>query len=73
LGHVAVQAEAGQGVAGLLVCGFSSQPSPYSSRNSLRQLPDVVAVIAVLREGHGVLAAEELDVAGLMDWANFSI
>ena len=64
LGNVVVQAEAGQGVvAGLLVAVQILLALPVIE--GLGQLPDVVAVIAVLGELHGVLALDDLQIPGL--------
>ena len=64
LGDVVVQAEAGQGVvAGLLVAVQILLALPVIE--GLGQLPDVVAVVAVLGELHGVLALDDLQIPGL--------
>ena len=64
LGDVGPEAEGGQGVeTGLLVCVRVAVA--VRGVEGLGQLLDVVAVVAVLREGNGVLALEDLEVAGL--------
>ena len=64
LGDVAAQAELGQRVVAYLLLAAQVLVALLLVER-LGQLPDVVAVVAVLREFHGVLALDDLEIAGL--------
>ena len=70
LGDVVVQAEPGQRiVAGLFVA--VQVLVPFLLIEGAGQLPDIVTVVAVLGEFHGVLALDDLEIPGLQTLGKF--